>query len=146
MREKALLVISLIWLGGGLWLSSPAFKPKQLARPEAVLGTEAPGLAPLFPVDRVSSELVGFLAKNEIPGTYALLGQDFQSLFPLGVLTASWEPVERSTLIDRPKVQGDWAEAVIELVFKRDNQPKRYLVIFHQENNGWRLFATQDLK
>ena len=39
---------------------------------------------------------------------------------------------------------GDWAEARIRILLK-DNSSQDFLIIFHKQNEDWRIFATENL-
>lgn len=41
-------------------------------------------------------------------------------------------------------LQGDWAEATLETITS-SGQNLRFLVIFHQEGNSWKIFATEEI-
>lgn len=88
------------------------------------------GLAEVLP-ELLSSEITGNFSQEEFAQAIA-------------EATETFGEVVSFNFPNKFTVQGDWAEAELEITTTTGQQLK-YLVIFHQEENSWKIFATEEI-
>jgi hypothetical protein len=126
-----LAAISLILLGGGLWMEAGGWVTSSAFRPES-------------PVEERAERFAQTLAANDVAGLYTFFGGDLQSVFGLDELREQWRAVKTARVVRAPVVKGDWAEFVVEIFPEGEAGPSLYLVVFHREEGGWKLFAAEE--
>ena len=84
-------------------------------------------------------------------GVFDLTGQDFQGTFSKedfeAAVAASGIEIESVEVVEGPRifgVNGEWAEAVLELTVAGGTSQK-FRVIFKKENGLWRIFGTDEI-
>lgn len=82
---------------------------------------------------------------------YQLTGEDFQTTFSQeefeAAVAAAGIEIKSVTVVESPRifgVNGDWAEAILELTVS-DGTSQKFRVIFRKENGLWRIFGTEEL-
>jgi len=83
---------------------------------------------------------------------YQLTGQDLQTTFSKedfeAAVAASGIKIESVKVVEGPRifgVNGEWAEAVLELTVA-DGTSQKFRVIFRKEEGLWRIFGTEELE
>ena len=95
-------------------------------------------------------EEIGETLEASAPALYHLTGEDFQETFSQEdfdqAVAAAGIEVEKVTVIEEPRifgVDGEWAEAVLELSVS-DGTSQKFKVIFKKEDGLWRIFGTEE--
>lgn len=94
---------------------------------------------------------VGGALEASASALYQLIGTDFQETFSQeefdqAVAEAGIE-IESVRVVEEPRifgVEGEWAEAVLELKVLGSTSQK-FRVIFKKENGLWRIFGTEEI-
>jgi len=122
------------WRGGkgvNYPLSDPCYTLYNLNQ---IVGEEGPPEA-----DTIEEVLLELLS-SEITGNFSQEG--FAQA--IAEATASFGEIESFNFPNEFTAQGDWAEAELAITTSK-NQELKYLVIFHQEGNNWKIFGTEEI-
>ena len=94
---------------------------------------------------------VGEALEEDAAALYQLVGQDFQDTFSEEEFEAAVAEqgieIESVRVVESPRifgVDGEWAEATLELVIS-DGTSQQFRVIFIKEEGLWRIFGTEEL-
>jgi len=94
---------------------------------------------------------VGETLEASASALYQLIGTDFQETFSQEefdqAVAAAGIEIESVTVVEEPRifgVNGEWAEAVLELTIS-DGTSQQFQVIFRKEEGLWRIFGTEEI-
>ncbi len=96
-------------------------------------------------------EEVSEILQTHPSGVFELTGEDFKDTFSKeefeAAVAESGIEIEQVTVVGAPRifgVDGEWAEAVLELAIS-DGTGQKFRVIFRKEGGLWKIFGTEEL-
>lgn len=132
---------------------TPTVTPTPSSFGALTLTTPTPTSIPLTPnqtsVIAGSQDVINLLVSRDFQKLYDLMNAEFKSVFSKEDFISSFSSstdVSSGELIEVPVVYGgnlEWAEQLTKLSLN-DGTIKKYLLIFHRENNVWKLYGTED--
>lgn len=93
--------------------------------------------------------VVGLLVSQNFAGLYDLMSLEFREVFSEEDFVSSFSSslsVTGGEVLDHPAIYGadeEWSEQSLRLILA-DGTQKTYLLIFHREDDSWRLYGTED--
>lgn len=88
-----------------------------------------------------TSEVLGNLLATDLSYTYSQ--EEIQQA--IDEASETFGEIENLNLPSNLTIQGDWGEGIVEVVTSK-GFTRKFLVVFHKEDDGWRIFGTEEIE